>query len=67
MWPYYDAIRAGASAVMCSLQRINGSYACQNSKALNGLLKTELGFQGFVMSDWWAHFSGVGATTCLWT
>lgn len=61
MWPYYDAIRAGASAVMCSLQRINGSYACQNSKALNGLLKTELGFQGFVMSDWWAHFSGVGS------
>lgn len=26
------------------------SYGCQNSKALNGLLKTELGFDGYVMS-----------------
>ena len=27
------------------------SYGCQNSKTLNGLLKTELGFDGYVMSD----------------
>jgi beta-glucosidase len=27
---------------------------------LNGLLKTELGFQGFVVSDWIAQHSGVG-------
>lgn len=46
---------------MCSYQRINGSYACQNSKALNGLLKGELGFQGYVMSDWWATYSGVAS------
>jgi beta-glucosidase-like glycosyl hydrolase len=31
---------------MCSYQRVNNSYGCQNSKTLNGLLKTELGFQG---------------------
>jgi beta-glucosidase len=30
---------------MCSYQRINNSYGCANSKTLNGLLKTELGFQ----------------------
>ena len=29
---------------MCSYNRINGSYGCQNSKLLNGILKTELGF-----------------------
>ena len=29
------------------------SYGCQNSKLLNGLLKTELGFNGYVMSDWY--------------
>lgn len=40
---------------------MNNSYACQNSKALNGLLKTELGFQGFVVSDWFAQHSGVSA------
>lgn len=30
---------------MCSYQRVNNSYGCANSKTLNGLLKTELGFQ----------------------
>jgi beta-glucosidase-like glycosyl hydrolase len=37
------------------------SYGCQNSKSLNGLLKDELGFQGYVMSDWAATHSGVSA------
>lgn len=46
MWPFQDAILAGATNIMCSYNRLNNSYACQNSKALNGLLKTELGFQG---------------------
>jgi beta-glucosidase-like glycosyl hydrolase len=38
-----------------SYNRVNNSYACANSKILNGLLKTELGFQGFVVSDWGAQ------------
>lgn len=46
---------------MCSYQRLNGSYACQNSKLLNGLLKDELGFQGYVVSDWYALHAGVDA------
>ncbi|KAH7111847.1 glycosyl hydrolase family 3 N terminal domain-containing protein [Dendryphion nanum] len=46
---------------MCSYNRVNGSYGCQHSKTLNGLLKTELGFQGYVMSDWFAAHSGVSA------
>lgn len=46
LWPFYDAVLAGSASVMCSYQRINNSYSCQNSKTLNGLLKTELGFQG---------------------
>lgn len=46
---------------MCSYNQINNSYGCQNSQTLNKLLKAELGFQGFVMSDWSAHHSGVGA------
>jgi len=61
MWPFANSIRAGTSSVMCSYQRINGSYGCQNSKTLNGLLKDELGFQGYVMSDWLATHSGVAA------
>lgn len=37
---------------MCSYQRINGTYGCDNSKLLNGVLKTELMFEGFVLGDW---------------
>lgn len=61
LWPFADAIHAGAGAVMCSYNRLNGSYGCQNSKALNGLLKEELGFQGFVVSDWGAQHSGLSS------
>lgn len=46
---------------MCSYQRINNSYGCQNSKLLNGILKTELGFEGFVISDWAAQHTGVAS------
>ena len=37
----------------------NNTYSCGNSKLLNGILKDELGFQGFVVSDWLAQRSGV--------
>lgn len=44
---------------MCSYNQINNSYACQNSALINGILKDELGFQGYVVSDWSAVHSGV--------
>lgn len=59
-WPFGDAVKAGVASVMCSYNQLNNSYACGNSKLLNGILKDELGFQGFVMSDWLAQRSGVG-------
>jgi beta-glucosidase len=49
------------STVVCSYQRLNNSYSCHNSKALNGLLKTELNFQGFVVSDWSAQHTGIAS------
>ncbi|KAK0725873.1 glycoside hydrolase superfamily [Lasiosphaeris hirsuta] len=58
-WPFGDAVKAGVASVMCSYNQVNNSYACGNSKLLNGILKDELGFQGFVMSDWLAQRSGV--------
>jgi beta-glucosidase len=58
--PFADAVRAGVGAVMCSYNQVNNSYACQNSYLLNNLLKNELDFQGFVMSDWQAQHAGVG-------
>ncbi|KAG7289631.1 hypothetical protein NEMBOFW57_006003 [Staphylotrichum longicolle] len=58
LWPFQDAVHAGSGNIMCSYQRLNNSYGCANSKSLNGLLKTELGFQGWVVSDWGAQHAG---------
>ncbi|KAI8934881.1 hypothetical protein NX059_008555 [Plenodomus lindquistii] len=60
-WPFADSVRAGVTSVMCSYNQVNSSYACQNSKLLNGILKDELGFQGFVQSDWLAQRGGVAS------
>ena len=60
-WPFADAVKAGVASVMCSYNQVNNSYACQNSKLLNGVLKDEMGFQGFVQSDWLAQRSGVAS------
>jgi beta-glucosidase len=47
------AVKEGRTgSVMCSYNRINGPYACENGPMLNGILKTEFGFDGWVMSDW---------------
>jgi beta-glucosidase len=46
--------RAGLGAVMCSFNKINGEYSCQNSETLRTVLKGRIGFSGFVMSDFGA-------------
>jgi beta-glucosidase len=38
--------------VMCSYNKFNGDWACENSYLLTDLLKKAWGFQGFVLSDW---------------
>jgi len=52
--PFAAAIKAGVSSIMCSYNKINGPYSCGNAETLNGILKKEYGFQGFVTSDWGA-------------
>lgn len=54
LWPFAEAVRAGVGAAMCSYNLINGTHSCANSVTLNGLLKTELNFQGMVLSDYGA-------------
>jgi beta-glucosidase len=46
--------RAGLGAVMCSFNKINGEYSCQNAMTLRNVLKGQLHFTGFVMSDFGA-------------
>lgn len=47
--------------MMCSYNRVNQTFACENSKILNGFAKTELNFQGPVISDWAALVTGVNS------
>jgi len=44
--------QSNPGAVMCAYNKINGVYACEDDYSLNEVLKKELGFQGFVISDW---------------
>lgn len=60
--PAFDmAVKAGVGAVMCSYNRINSVYACQNPYTLHDVLDNEFGFGGFVMSDWGGTQSTVDA------
>ena len=43
---------ANPGAVMCSYNRINGDYGCENAYTLVDVLKKDWGFKGFVVSDW---------------
>jgi beta-glucosidase len=52
--PFDDAIKANVSSIMCSYNRINGPYACDSKELLVDVLRGELGFKGFVTSDWGA-------------
>lgn len=63
--PFLRSVMAGLASVMCSLNLINGTYACENDHTINGILKNELGFQGFVMSDWTAQHSTISAMAGL--
>lgn len=41
---------------MCSYNKINQIYSCQNNETLNYHLREIMGFDGFVMSDWGAVY-----------
>jgi beta-glucosidase len=54
---------AKPAGVMCSYNRINGTYACENKYTLTDVLKDDWGFKGFVLSDWSGTHSTVQAAT----
>eukprot|EP01123_Difflugia_compressa_P000523 TRINITY_DN10603_c0_g1_i1.p1 TRINITY_DN10603_c0_g1~~TRINITY_DN10603_c0_g1_i1.p1 ORF type:complete len:683 (+),score=146.01 TRINITY_DN10603_c0_g1_i1:89-2050(+) len=53
------AVEAGVASVMCSYNLVNGTHACGHEGLLNGILRDDWGFEGWVMSDW-------AATHGLW-
>ncbi|KAL4966347.1 beta-glucosidase [Aspergillus stella-maris] len=61
LWPFAEGVRAEVGSVMIAYNDVNKSACSQNSKLINGILKDELGFQGFVVTDWLAHLGGVSS------
>ncbi|KAL5316043.1 hypothetical protein ACEPPN_016918 [Leptodophora sp. 'Broadleaf-Isolate-01'] len=64
---YFPAFKAtvqdaNAACIMCSYNKLNGEYACENSWLLNDVLKAAWGFKGYVVADWYfSTRSTVGA------
>ncbi|KXH29853.1 hypothetical protein CNYM01_02904 [Colletotrichum nymphaeae SA-01] len=53
LWPFANAVKAGTASIMCSYNRVNGNYSCANPETIS-ILKGELAFPGYVVSDWYA-------------
>src|SRR5215469_9823945 len=51
-----------AGGVMCSYNRVNGDFVCENNYLLNEVLKKDFNFKGFVVSDWGATHSTAKAS-----
>lgn len=53
--PFEKTVKEGKPwTIMCSYNRINGVYSCENEWLLNEVLREEWGFDGIVMTDWGA-------------
>jgi len=54
--PFGQAVKAGVKSVMVGLNKWNGQKISENKYLLTDVLKEELGFQGFVVSDWYGIY-----------
>lgn len=61
--PAFEAVvkEADVGSVMAAYNRINGTHATEHERLLTDILKGEWGFEGFVVSDWWATTDGPAA------
>ncbi|NGN63798.1 glycoside hydrolase family 3 protein [Streptomyces sp. A7024] len=50
--PYREAVEAGVGSVMASYSSVDGVKTHGDKKLISGVLKGELGFKGFVVSDY---------------
>ena len=58
--PFAAAVEAGVGAVMCATNQVNNVYACENPHLIQEILKGELGFEGLVMTNWYASQTAEG-------
>jgi beta-glucosidase len=50
--PYIDAIKADVGSIMVSFSSVDGVQLHQHAHLITDVLKGDMGFQGFVLSDW---------------
>lgn len=50
-WSFYDAVKNNLAGIMCAMNKVNGTYSCENDALLMDLLKSEIGFAGLVYGD----------------
>lgn len=50
--PFREAVKAGAKTVMINSGDVNGVPVHSSKELMTDLLKEELGFEGFIISDW---------------
>ena len=55
--PFEMANEASPWMVMCSYNPVNGVYASENKKILDGILRKQIGYNGVIVSDWAAVHS----------
>ena len=64
--PFEIAVKeGGVKAIMTAYNCVNGYHAASNYDMTKALLRDEWGYDGFVMTDWWAHITsldGVNST-----
>jgi beta-glucosidase len=64
--PYQDVVNAGVGSVMASYSSWQGTRMHENPEMVNGVLKGDMAFGGFVGSDYEGCFrNGVDPTSCL--
>lgn len=60
--PFEIAVKeGGALGIMTAYNRLNGTWCAEHAELLNGILRGDWGFDGFVVTDWFSAGSTVGS------
>ena len=59
--PYEKLVAAGVDSVMCSYNKVNGVHACNDTYTMTQVLKGQMGFRGFTVSDWFGMHASVAS------
>jgi beta-glucosidase len=59
--PFEAAIAAGTSSIMTSYNRVNGTHAAESKYVVTDLLRTQLKYDGLIISDWSSTYNGLKA------